>query len=90
MALDATRLVGGQTPDDIVALDDLLDELRRLNQRHAQIVEWRVFGGMTIEETATALQVSVATVKNDWRVARAWLSHEMQQRNDGSGELNQL
>ena len=87
VALDAALFVAGPTPADIVALNDLLEQLGRLNRRHAEIVELRVFGGMTIEETAAALQVSTATVKNDWRVARAWLSHEMQQRN-GCDDLN--
>jgi RNA polymerase sigma-70 factor (ECF subfamily) len=80
VALDAADVIGGETPFEIVALSDLLDELGRLNARHSQIVELRVFGGLTIEETAVALQVSTATIKNDWRVARAWLGHEMEQR----------
>lgn len=63
----------GEDPVDIVALDDLLDELARLNERHARVVEFRFFAGMTVEETAHVLGVSPATVKNDWRTARAWL-----------------
>jgi RNA polymerase sigma factor (TIGR02999 family) len=63
----------GRDPVDIVALDDLLKELSRLNERHARVVELRFFGGLTVEETAHALDVSPATVKNDWRAARAWL-----------------
>ena len=68
----------GENPYEIVALDDLLKKLSSLNERHARIVEMRVFGGMSIEEAAHALSVSPATVKNDWRAARAWLSIEME------------
>jgi RNA polymerase sigma factor (TIGR02999 family) len=64
---------GGQNPVDIVALDDLLNRLAELNERHARVVELRFFGGLTVEETAHALGISPATVKNDWRAARAWL-----------------
>jgi RNA polymerase sigma-70 factor, ECF subfamily len=64
-------------PMDIVAIDDVLTELGRMNERHARIVELRYFAGLTIEETAEALGVSPATVKNDWRVARAWLSSQL-------------
>lgn len=60
-------------PSDLVAFDDLLNRLAELNERHARIVELRYFAGMGVEETAEALGVSPATVKNDWRVARAWL-----------------
>ena len=65
-------------PQDIVALDDLLTHLATLNDRHAKIVELRVFGGLSIEETAQAIGVSPATVKNDWRAARAWLILELE------------
>ena len=68
----------GENPYEIVALDDLLVRLNELNERHARIVELRVFGGMSIDETSEALGVSPATVKNDWRAARAWLLQEMQ------------
>lgn len=70
---DAPGLSGGQDPVDIVALDDLLDELARLNERHARVVELRFFTGLDVNETAHVLDVSPATVKNDWRAARAWL-----------------
>ncbi len=58
---------------DILELDRLLSELEQLNPRHAKIIELRFFSDLTIEETATALGVSDWTVKNDWRMARAWL-----------------
>jgi DNA-directed RNA polymerase specialized sigma24 family protein len=49
-----------------------------LNPRHARIVECRFFGGMTIEETATALEVSPATVKRDWNLLYTWLQRELE------------
>lgn len=58
---------------DMVELDDALDELAALNPRHARVVECRFFAGMSVEETAQALEVSERTVKYDWTLARAWL-----------------
>ncbi len=57
----------------LVALDDALTELQELNPRAARIVELRYFGGLSIEETAAALRISVETVTRDWRLARGWL-----------------
>ena len=62
---------------DVVALDDALNRLAELNARHARVVELRYFGGMSVEETATALGVSEWTVKNDWRMARSWLMTQL-------------
>jgi RNA polymerase sigma factor (TIGR02999 family) len=64
--------------DRILALDAALDQLAALNARHARIVECRFFGGMTIEETATALDISPATTKRDWSLLRAWLGRELE------------
>ena len=63
----------------LVVLDEALEGLRRLNERQSLVVEYRFFGGMTIEETSEALEISVATVNRDWAIARAWLYREMQQ-----------
>ncbi len=62
---------------DLVELDELLTELANLNPRHAKIIEMRYFAGMTVEETAAALDVSVSTVKGDWRMAKAWLTSRL-------------
>jgi len=62
---------------DLVALDDALQTLEKLDARHARVVELRFFGGMSLEETAEALNVSVKTVERDWSVAQAWLYHEL-------------
>ena len=60
-------------PIDLIALDRALDALARLDPQQARIVELRYFGGLTVEETAAALDISPATVKRHWTVARAWL-----------------
>jgi len=62
---------------DLVALDDALTELEKSDPRQAKIVELRFFGGLTIEETAEALRISPATVKNEWAFAKAWLRVEL-------------
>lgn len=62
---------------DIVALADALDALAAVSPRPARVVELRFFGGFSVEETATALDVSVRTVINDWNTARAWLRGEL-------------
>ena len=65
---------------DIVALDDALKGLAALDARQAHIVELRFFGGLTVEETATLLDLSPATVKREWTSARAWLRREIDRR----------
>ena len=62
---------------DCIALDDLLQRLEKLNARHARLVELRVFAGMSLEEVARVLGVSLRTLNNDWRFAKAWLRREM-------------
>jgi len=63
--------------DRILGLDEALERLAALNPRHARMVECRFFGGMTVAETATALEVSPATAKRDWSVLRLWLGREL-------------
>ena len=62
---------------DLIALDEALTRLAQLDERQSKIVELRFFSGMTVEETAEALGVSPATVKNEWRSAKAWLFQEL-------------
>ena len=62
---------------DVLALDAALEKLAALDQQHAKIVEMRYFGGMTVEEVGEALDISPATVKRHWTVARAWLHKEL-------------
>lgn len=65
--------VSPQDEVDVLALNDALDRLAELNARQAKTVELRYFGGLSLEETAMELGASVATVRRDWRIARAWL-----------------
>ena len=62
---------------DVTALDQALQALENLDQRQARIVELRFFGGLTVEETAELLEISPATVKRDWTVAKIWLRREL-------------
>jgi RNA polymerase sigma factor (TIGR02999 family) len=63
--------------EDVLKLDAAMEELGRLNPRHAVMVESRFFGGLDIPETAELLNVSEATILRDWRAAKAWLAHEL-------------
>ena len=67
----------GNRVDELVALDEALKRLSEINERQARLVECRYFGGMTIPETAEALNVSPATVKRSWVMAQAWLYREL-------------
>jgi RNA polymerase sigma factor (TIGR02999 family) len=64
--------------DELVELEEALERLQVINERQAKVVECRFYGGMSVEETAGALNVSPATVKREWAIARAWLNREMQ------------
>jgi RNA polymerase sigma factor (TIGR02999 family) len=64
-------------PTDLVALDETLRRLAEIDPQKSRIVELRFFGGLSVEETAAALGVSVTTVKRHWSMARAWLYREM-------------
>ena len=63
--------------DDIVALDDLLNQLASLNSRQAKIVELRFFGGLTMVEIASELSLGLRTIEQDWAMARAWIRREL-------------
>lgn len=78
LPIDAAEFAA--SPDkgvDLIALDEALSRLAELDERQSRIVELRFFGGLNVEETAEALGVSPATVKNDWRSAKAWLYREL-------------
>lgn len=64
---------GGETKVDLIAIDEALEELKKLNSRQARVIELRFFGGLSIKETAYTLGVSERTVNNDWDFARLWL-----------------
>jgi RNA polymerase sigma factor (sigma-70 family) len=63
--------------EDITSIDEALTRLAAIDNRQVQIVQMRYFGGLTIEETAQALEISDATVKREWALARAWLKREL-------------
>jgi RNA polymerase sigma factor (TIGR02999 family) len=80
VSLDETAVVGNRAEDpggNLVALDDALNTLARLDPRKVQVVEMRFFGGLTLEETAEVLKVSPVTVRRDLRTAKAWLFREL-------------
>ena len=77
ISLDEVAIVSGERAAEVVALDDALTNLAAIDSRKSQIVELRFFGGLSIDETATALAVSPGTVMRDWTLAKAWLRREM-------------
>ncbi len=76
ITLDDRLGVGCDRDMKVFELDEALTRLAGMDERMAKVVELRVFGGMTVEEVAHILGVSMRTVQNDWRVARMWLSRE--------------
>jgi RNA polymerase sigma factor (TIGR02999 family) len=77
VALDDVAVVSGDRSGDLVALDDAMNALARLDPRKVQIIEMRFFGGLSVEETAGVLKVSPATVRRDWSIAKFWLYREL-------------
>jgi RNA polymerase sigma factor (TIGR02999 family) len=77
ISLDAAPLVSPQSHPELLAVDDALKALAKVDLRKSQVVELRFFGGLTAEETAVVLRVSPDTVVRDWRLAKAWLLREL-------------
>jgi RNA polymerase sigma factor (TIGR02999 family) len=77
LSLEDVTVVPKGRPVDLIALDDALNDLARLDPQQGRIVELRFFGGLSIEETAEVLDISSATVKRHWTTARLWLHHEL-------------
>jgi RNA polymerase sigma factor (TIGR02999 family) len=77
VALEEVAVVSGDQTGDLVALDDAMNALARLDPRKVQIIEMRFFGGLSVEETAEVLKVSPATVRRDWSIAKFWLYREL-------------
>lgn len=75
--IDDARLEAVDPGFDLIDLNRALDEFAAIDARRSQIVELRYFGGLTLEETADALHVSVETVKRDWRLAKLWLLRQL-------------
>ena len=82
--LDEAAVVAGERAPELVAIDDALNALAKLDERQSKVVELRFFGGLSIDETAEVLKVSSATVRRDWSLARAWLRRELSDPDDQS------
>ncbi len=83
LSLDEALTLGPERSAELVALDDALTVLAKLDERQSQIVELRFFGGLTEAEISEVLQVSMRTVSSDWSLARAWLLRELDQSAQG-------
>jgi len=77
ISLNEALVVSAEPVSDVVAIDQALEALAKVDSRKASVVELRFFGGLTIEETAEVLKVSPDTVRRDWRLAKAWLLREL-------------
>ena len=73
---------------DVVALDDALNALEKFDRRKSQVIELKFFGGLSLQETADVLHVSVGTVRRDWSLARAWLYRELGDRGRRNSSLD--
>ena len=80
VSLDEALVVPIEPGSDLVALDQALTALAAVDSRKSRVVEMRFFGGLSLDETAEALQVSRDTVKRDWKMAKLWLLRELQRR----------
>ncbi len=76
--LDEASVAMDAPAESLLALNDALDRLSTVDERKGQVVELRFFGGLTVEETAAALDVSVDTVMRDWKLAKAWLRRDLE------------
>ena len=77
VSLSEAASMSEQRAQELIALDEALDELKDFDPRKSKVVELRYFGGLSLEETANAMEVSVMTVRRDWRAAKAWLFRRM-------------
>ena len=78
--LDKALLITPEPDLDVLAVDRALEAFAKIDPRKSQVVELRFFGGLSVEETADLLGISVETVKRDWRFAKLWLSRELEGR----------
>lgn len=80
ISLDEAAEVGTGRPRDLIALDEAMVALARVDERKSKVVEMRFFGGLSVEETAEVLKISAITVKRDWSTAKLWLYRELTDR----------
>jgi RNA polymerase sigma-70 factor, ECF subfamily len=78
--LDKALLITPEPELDVLAVDRALEAFEKIDPRKSQVIELRFFGGLSVEETADVLGISVETVKRDWRFAKLWLSRELQRQ----------
>jgi len=86
VSLEEAPVVSEERTPDLVAIDDALRELAKIDPRKGRVVELRFFGGLTVEETAIVLHISPDSVARDWRLAKMWLMREMD-RADSNGTV---
>jgi len=77
LSLEEAATISSENDEEILALDNALNKLESLDERSGKVVEMRFFSGLTIEETAEALNISPSTAKRDWNFAKAWLYREI-------------
>jgi len=77
ISFDEALLVSSEKGHDLLALDEALDNLAAIDSRKSKVVELRFFGGLSIEDTAEALEISAVTVMREWNMAKAWLYHTL-------------
>ena len=84
VAVSLSQVDGVPLPgeNDLLSIDEVLQDLERIAPRQSKVIELRYFGGLSLEETAEALNVSVGTVRRDWSLARAWLFRELSRRGE--------
>ena len=88
VSLDEAVVVGRQPGLDLVALDDALNALARIDERKGRVVEMRFFAGLSVDEIAAVLKVSPVTVRRDWNSAKIWLYRELSgETDDGLGSV---
>lgn len=79
VSMDQASLMSEERAAELVTLDEALNELKQLDPRKSSVVELRYFGGLSLEETANVLNVSMMTVRRDWRAAKAWLFRRLKE-----------
>jgi RNA polymerase sigma factor (TIGR02999 family) len=77
VTFEEALVVAAESSQDLVALDDALETLAKFDERKCRVIELRFFGGLSVDETASVLNVSADTVMRDWRLAKVWLLREM-------------
>jgi RNA polymerase sigma-70 factor, ECF subfamily len=80
VVFDEDMKITSSRDNDVLAIDELLEELHQLDERQAKIIEMRFFGGMTVPEVAAVLSLSTRTIENEWKMCRAWLRTRLEGR----------